>query len=241
MDGEPLPIYNITSIDLNHIFERTKDDVFNFLAQRDQRDEAKKAEIQKLNPFQRVVWRKCRYLYENYCFLRTQDMYGKRIELPKGEISFSRCRSTELFNASFYSGGVFDSRRARNDPWFWPQALASLGSQLQAEKARYFMKHGPYAGYNPRSAYTTDIKEILKEASTITLSSSKRNPVGLNPERFVNRCEEKNCRAWLIGCECGTKYCELCESLKTEWNDIKVCGCQNSRYRFSLWPLHPFL
>ena len=151
--------------------------------------------------------------------MKRHDDYGERIEkeecdLLEGEPSF-RCRDGNrgIFSTSFYSGGVFDGRHSRlYNTWPLVNALSALDTQLQAEKARYFVKRGTYDGYLPRYTFGTNKKEIFEKAAQMAFSSSKRNPVGLNPERFVNHCQ--SCRSWLLESEFGTTYCEQCVDRK---------------------------
>jgi hypothetical protein len=198
------------------LFEKAEGEAFDFFAQRDNWSEAKKAEMQAVHPWLRVCCRNCRYGYETYSFLKRNPVYAKRIEenadeLLRGESSFIR-QNRHIFDPSFYSGGTFDGRRNRSDPYFYNKALAKLDSQLQAEKARYFVKHGTHDGYSPRYSYGGNVDEVFNEASGISFPDSKRNPVGLNPERFIGTC--KSCQQWLVDQEFGTEYCELCKNRK---------------------------
>ena len=49
------------------------------------------------------------------------------------------------------------------------------------------------------------ISEAFDKASQIQLQEPKRSPIGLNPERFVERCN--SCKKWLLGERYGTKEC----------------------------------
>ena len=54
------------------------------------------------------------------------------------------------------------------------------------------------------------ISEVFEKASQIQLAEPKRSPIGLNPERFVERCN--SCKKWLLGERYGTKECAQCNS-----------------------------
>ena len=199
------------------LIEKDEDGVSSFFAHRDKWSDIKKAEVSAVHPWLRVCCRKCRYDYENYSFLKRNSDFGEKIEkevdeLLRGETSVRRQEDRSIFSVSFYSGGMFDGRRNLWDPYFYEMALVKLDSQLQAEKARYMVKHGSYDGYSPRYAYGGNIDDIFNEASGISFPDSKRNPVGLNPERFVGKC--KSCQQWLLDQEFGTEYCELCQNRK---------------------------
>lgn len=203
------------------LFEKQEGEALEFFSQRDNWSETKKSEILAVHPWLRVCCRKCRYEYENYAFVKRHAKYGEKIEgdvdeLLQGESHYHRQRGRSIFRTSFYSGGVFDGLHSRNHPYFFEKALASLDSQLQAEKARHFITNGTYDGYLPRYEFGMGLDNLFERASSRMFPASKRNPVGLNPERFVGKCAD--CTKWMIGYEFGSKYCELCEDLKPSAN-----------------------
>ena len=55
------------------LFEKCTGDALSFFAQRDNWTEEKQAEIRAVHPWLRVCCRKCRYEYENYCFVKRHD------------------------------------------------------------------------------------------------------------------------------------------------------------------------
>jgi len=197
--------------------EKVEGEALDFFAQRDSWNEAKQAEIRNVHPWQRMCCRECRYEYENFSAVRRNPDFGENIErypddLLHGETSLRRQQARSIFKTSFYSGGVFDGRRNLFDPYFDMKALAKLDTQLRAEKARYLEKHGNYVGYKPRYTFGVEMDKVFESASRLAFPDSTRNPVGLNPERFVGAC--KYCKQWLLDCEFGTDYCELCENRK---------------------------
>jgi hypothetical protein len=126
---------------------------------------------------------------------------------------FRRQQHRNIFEPSFYSGGVFDSRRgpfADDFPLY--QALTSLQSQLDGEQTKYFIKHGTKEGFKPRFAFGDDMGSLFEKASAIVFSEGARPTVGLNPERFIEKCP--SCKEWLLGYEFNTEYCEPCGSRK---------------------------
>ena len=76
------------------------------------------------------------------------------------------------------------------------------------EEARYMQEHGSIKGYKARFLYDDDLETLFHEAANKSLPAKGRAPVGLNPERFIARCEE--CKQWLHGCEFNVKFCENC-------------------------------
>ena len=64
---------------------------------------------------------------------------------------------------------------------------------------------------------TSALKNLFERARNVAFpSSSRKNPVGLNPERFIAHCER--CDAWLHGYEYGTDLCNVCQ--EKEWREI---------------------
>ena len=202
------------------LFEKQENEALEFLARRDNWTEEVKNEMRAIHPWRRMCCGMCRYEYENYAFLKRHDEYGERIEMDADELlrgeSYYRRQGRHIFSPCFYSGSVFDGSRNRFHPHEVHKALASLDSQLQAEKARYFVKNNTYDGHIPRYTFDTDLDDVFEKGSRMTFPASKRNPVGLNPERFVAKCE--SCMQWLLDCEFGTKFCEICENRKPSGN-----------------------
>ena len=205
------------------MFERAEGEVINFLSKRDKWSQQRLAEIQSMNPWSLICCRKCRYDYENYAFIGRQPSYWTKYDAKDdhgdnallSESSFKRRHERRsIFKPVFYSGGVFDGRRQKNELGGFSSTLCRLDSQLLAEKARYFDKNGgSYDGYKPRFVYGGDIDHLFRNASKVSFEEHKRNPVGLNPERFVATC--KHCRQWLMHHEYGTEYCDECQTTKT--------------------------
>ena len=89
-----------------------------------------------------------------------------------------------------------------------------LESQLKLEKSRHFEKYGTSEGYLPRFVFGRYLNGLFRKASKTTFQGNKRNPVGLNPERFVAKCKQEGCARWLIDAEYGTEYFDDCLSKK---------------------------
>jgi hypothetical protein len=118
-------------------------------------------------------------------------------------------REKDIFSRRFYSGGVFDAKKIHYPTY---KALATLDSQLTAEKTRHWVKHETLEGYKPRFTYGTNLDALFERASTMHFEESKRAPVGLNPERFIASCQ--GCQQWLLDCEFGVQFCEKCNESK---------------------------
>ena len=175
--------------------------------------------LEEHHPWLIKCCRNCRFKYETYAFVKRNPEYADRItsEYPEREmLSGPSYRRQDIFDSvfspSFYSGGVFDGRRNRYKPGYVDSVLQRLESQLDAERARYFYKHDTYNGYKKRFVYSTDVNDLFDSASELIFEGSKRNPVGLNPERFIATCN--SCRQWLVGHEHGSEYCEGCQNKK---------------------------
>ena len=200
------------------VFEEAEGDALDYFSKVHNFDKAKVQEDH--HPWLIRCCRRCRHMYETYAFLKRNPDYANRIgsedaenELLSGP-SYKR-QNMDMrhpFSPSFYSGGVFDGRRNRYKPGYVEVILRRLESQLDAERARHFQKHDTYKGYKKRFVYRTDINNLFESASEILFEGSKRNPVGLNPERFIATC--KHCRQWLVGHEYGSEYCDDCQNKK---------------------------
>ena len=88
------------------------------------------------------------------------------------------------------------------------QILSMLHSQSVLEVCAYVMKHGSPNEYKKRFVYGSDLVATLQKASKTPLQKAARAPIGLNPERIVDRCEQ--CQSWLLGNRYGVKDCQQC-------------------------------
>lgn len=190
------------------LFEKEEGEALEFFSTLYSWPDSKLARITALHPWRRVACRECRYKYENYAFMKRNTYSTDSVDdLLRENNAYIRQSDTNVFATSFYSGGVFDSERVHYKAFYVQRALASLSSQLQAEEAKYFIKNSSCEGYLPRFTFGTDIDKVFKKASNMRFSTNSRPPIGLNPERFAVQCK---CKKWLIDCEFGVKYCELC-------------------------------
>ena len=108
--------------------------------------------------------------------------------------------------------GVFNSTFVRGNARPTVQILSMLHSQSIFEVSAYVMKHGSPNEYNKRFVYGSDLEATLQKASRTPLQKAARPPIGLNPERIVDRCEQ--CQGWLPGNRYGVKDCERCSETK---------------------------
>ena len=151
------------------------------------------------------------------------------------------------YPTSFYSGGCFDSTLARDNARTTIGNVTMLRSQTLFEMSAYVLKHGSPDGYKRRYVYDSDSRECnyvdseeerskdyddtiegipgggllaaLKKASITSLQEPKRPPIGLNPERFIERCA--TCQSWLIGNRYGSKYCQRCDTKPSASGSLK--------------------
>lgn len=121
-------------------------------------------------------------------------------------------RSFVNYSPSFYGGGVFDSTHVRDNAWRSIEIKSVLHSQSIFEVCRYVMKKGSPEGYQNRFVYGRDLMHALEKARRTSLRKPARPPIGLNPERFVERCEQ--CQSWLLGNRYGEKSCQRCDDTK---------------------------
>lgn len=211
--GNPYYMYSF------FVFEKEGFDALDFFAKINDWDDGQRTAIEAVHPKCRVACRKCRWKYEDYVFVKQNIGPDVTEEDLLHDRSFARRDPRRLpgrgvFVRSFYSGGVFDSKRHSDNAYTGDQALTLLESQRRAEKTQHFVKHDTNDGYLPRFIFGTDIDELIKETSTTQFAESKRPPVGLNPERFVAACD--SCQVWLTDCEFGVKYCEKCIERKPQ-------------------------
>ena len=149
--------------------------------------------------------------------------------------SSSNCSDHNVrFCPSFYSGGVFGSTHVRNNARRTLKIYALLFSQSVFELSAYVMKHGSAEGYKKRFVFEccdyerlpkpvgmlairpkikcieSDLISTLRLAQNTVLQEPARPPIGLNPERFVERCGQ--CQSWLVGNIYGSRQCSRCNT-----------------------------
>merc|ERR1712238_84528 len=130
--------------------------------------------VDAVHEWEQVACRQCRIEYEDYAFLkRRPDFMGEIAkDLLKGDRSLIRGNGNNLFHRTFYSGGVFDSRRCGNNAITQFRAISSLESQLVAEKMRWEMMNGRLSLtttsdkiYKPRFAYGSNHTDLFEKHS----------------------------------------------------------------------------
>jgi len=112
------------------------------------------------------------------------------------------------FSFVLITQGVFNSTFVRNSARPTIQILSMLHSQSIFEVCAYVMKHGSPYEYKKRFVYGSDLMATLQKASRTPLQKAARSPIGLNPERIVDKCEL--CHCWLLGNRYGVKDCQRC-------------------------------
>ena len=197
------------------MFEEEEGDATKFLARIRKWDDAKLAEVEAIPYNERVCCRRCRNDYAVYVFIKNEYPVGDDVDdYLRGEKALMLTNGWQGMtpDPSFYSGGTFDSTQVRESARSNIQAREMLFTQCRLEKIRYVRKHGTVEGYQQRFTYGDDLDKVFDEASQLVLPGSNRAPVGLNPERFISRCQ--SCFEWLHDCEFGTLVCERCASRK---------------------------
>ena len=177
----------------------------------------------------RMACRKCRWIYGIHLFLESEspvDDDADFLNLSKTlKMSYNSDTSSKL-DPDFYGGPAFDATlvKARARDIF--KANSMLRAQSVAEMSRYILKHNTLRGYSPRFTYADhnhynhydDVKkqpwnavldQVFSDAEALLFPRTKKPPVGLNPERFIAKCEK--CQIWLHGREYGTKLCYSCQ------------------------------
>lgn len=200
------------------LFESTKGDALQFYQHFLGWSQESQEKIEQIPEKLRVVCKNCRFQYGLDLVLRNAPESIKEEkttdELLHGDMHYCHTwrYSNSTFDPSFYCVGVFNSEWVRSKARAKYLALEALGSQSRAEAARYILKHRTMDGYQSRFIYSTYLDGLF--AVTQSFPAPSRAPVGLNPERFIQKC--KSCSTWLTGCEFDVDYCERCEDRKPE-------------------------
>ena len=198
------------------MYEKSHDDAIDFFRQRFSYNEEELQEVKAIDPYLRVSCSKCKHEYEliRLVMAKYPDLmkeYDLEDDNLHGEFSYSHSNQQSQyvrFEPSFYSGGVFNSTHVRGNARRLLQILSMLHAQSIFEVSRYVLKHGSPAGYKKRFVYGSDLMKTLLKARRTKLQEPARPPIGLNPERFVERCEQ--CQSWLLGNTYGSKTCQRC-------------------------------
>jgi len=146
---------------------------------------------------------------ENHPIVENDSAIEDFLQGPESFVRFDQPWNS-LENKLFYNGGSFDSKAVRDLAKTTDDVVNTLASQIRYEKFRYFADHGhSLEGYLPRFVFGENLAHVFEIAANGVLPSSKRPPVGLNPERFIGTCQ--SCGCWLHGCEYGTTLCGECK------------------------------
>lgn len=206
------------------LIEKSEGHSNEFFSKRDNWTVNRRQEVLSFPEHQRFVCRSCR---EDYAFqlvlqkLPPEVQTAETVEdLLHGDLSYKQGAGYKgEFNPSFYSAGAFNSARVGDNARAHYQLLSALDAQDILEEGRYFLlKHGSYKGFKERFIFGYFLEGLFNVASSHAFPVSGRAPVGLNPERFVARCQE--CNQWLHGREFNVQYCDRCAESKPAAVDI---------------------
>lgn len=190
-------------------------DAIEFFSKRFKWTESDLRKVDEVDPYLRMACRRCK---DEYMLIRVvmaqYPTLMKEYELEedhlRGDFSYmhSSGEPNGHFRPSFYAGGVFDSTRARDNARRTVENVAMLRAQSIFEVSAYVLKHGSPEGYKKRFVYGCDLSDTLQKAWRTSLQKPARPLIGLNPERFVERC--KQCKSWLVGNRYGSNDCQRC-------------------------------
>jgi hypothetical protein len=203
-----------TALRTSEEYEKVTGDALDFFARRFQWTQSEREEREQVHPYQRLACRSCRKEYGMHLFIPKGPTIDETVDdMLRGELIYKNSIGyTGRFQPCFYSGGAFDSRFVRETAREIYKVMNTFRAQMLAERSRFVEKHGSTKGYKPRFVYGDNVDEVFDKASESTFPKPARAPIGLNPERFIERCE--GCQQWLHDCEFGVKYCELCKERK---------------------------
>lgn len=207
------------------LFEKSQGDATEFFRQLYNCDNDRYQEVLRVPTHCRLACKPCRENYGLCRFVDGEFPVDPSEDVLRAEKSLKFGPGYKgMLQPSFYGGSVFDSTRVKSEARDYNQARALLHAQAKAEKFRYMLKHNnSLKGYQPRFTYTAPVRwddeeyfdpldRVFEEGAKLALPSSGRAPVGLNPERFIAKCED--CKDWLHGAEFGTKFCQKCQDSK---------------------------
>ena len=194
------------------LFETHTDDALDFYSNRFEWSDDDNQRVRQICPHLRMACRRCKHEYLLVRvvmreFPNLMNEYELEEDNLRGGFSYTQQRH---FQPSFYASGAFDSNRARDTARRTVENVAILRAQSIFELGSYVLRHGSPEGYKKRFVFGDDLSETLEKANRTPLQEPKRQPIGLNPERFVDRCT--GCKKWLLGKRYGTKECEQCNS-----------------------------
>lgn len=210
------------------LFERSPGDAIDFFSKRFNWSTQDMRLVNEIDPYLRMACQKCKQDYNlirivmaNYPDLLKE--YELDDDILHGQFAYSSSTGSRYsysgvwFEPSFYSGGVFDSTHVRRSARRTLKIYALMFSQSVFELSAYVMKHGSDEGYKKRFVFEcgdyaeSDLIRTLRKAQRTMLQEPARPPIGLNPERFVEKCGK--CQSWLVGNMYGSKQCKTCSCL----------------------------
>ena len=209
------------------LFEISEGDALDFFSKRFNWTEEDLQTVKTIDPHCRMACRRCKneYLLVRVVmkqFPSIMEEYELEEDNLRGDFSYQHTHGQPQghFSPSFYSGGVFSSTHSRDNARRTVEIVSMLRAQSIFEVSSYVLKNGFPDGYKKRFVYGSDdengqdyeygLPGTLEKASRTPLQEPKRPPIGLNPERFVERCGQ--CKSWLLGNRYGTKDCQRCSS-----------------------------
>ena len=200
------------------MFENSPGDAIAFFRKRFNWSDDDLATVKNIDPYLRMACRRCKVQYNliKVVMAKYPDLmkeYWLEEEKLRGCFSYMHTigESKGEYEPSFYSGGVFESTQVRSDAKPTLKILSSLHAQKIFEVASYIMRHGSPDNYKKRFVHGDKLEEVFEMARCSVLQKSKRPPVGLNPERFIERCDQ--CQRWLLGNQYGVKDCKMCSEI----------------------------
>lgn len=150
------------------------------------------------------------------------------------------------FLPSFYGVGAFNGALVKTDARTVDQQLSTLKSQITAERVRYLVTNlgeesalsknlilfpGP-SDFHPsliesdqfhdRFVYDFELNRLFQKSAKANFPISVKDPVGLNPERFIETC--RACKSYMVGSEFGTEFCSRCSLYTANMGDVSRDG-----------------
>ena len=193
------------------MFEVSEGDAIDYFSKRFEWTAEDRRMVNEVDPNLRMSCTRCKHEYlvvrvisKKYPALMKE--YDIDIEDGNFRGDFSYAHSGDMIptgssiESCFYSGNVFDNSR-RSDHKIW----GMLRAQSFFEVCSHVLKHGTPDGYIKRFEYGD--RWSLRNLQ-VPLREPTRQPIGLNPERFMEKCI--GCKKWLIGERYGTEICEDC-------------------------------
>ena len=202
------------------MFEKVPGDAIDFFKQQFNWSDSDLRRVEEVDPYLRMACKKCKIEYNLVRVIMPRYpnlMKEYNLEDDNLRLGFSYSHTTSAgrggnffvnYQPSFYAGGVFSSTLVRGDARRSIEILSTLHAQTIFEICSYIMKHDSPDGYTKRFVHGLDLIDTLQKAKKTPLQKSTRPPIGLNPERIVDKCQQ--CQAWLLGNRYGVKDCQRC-------------------------------